>query len=247
MIKIKCKTCGKEILTYKCKVGRKKYCSKSCMNDPRRIFKKCKTCGKTFKVWRKVNLLGQGIYCSRGCMKEDKNNIKICLTCGKTFYSWKSLELKNKGRFCNRKCYAEYQKTIIGDKTNAYNSLMVKCKTCGKKFLKPKSHIWKNNYCSNKCGNIDYSKIHNGKNSHTWKGGKTKLSKTIRCRKKYDHWRYEVFTRDKFTCQDCGRVGGDLNAHHIKEFALYPELRHEASNGITLCKPCHRKKHKHKF
>lgn len=30
----------------------------------------------------------------------------------------------------------------------------------------------------------------------------------------YRQWRNDVFTRDKFTCQDCGIKGGYLEAHH---------------------------------
>jgi len=40
MIKINCKECGKEILTFPCRIGRKKYCSPTCRgkNNPE-IFK----------------------------------------------------------------------------------------------------------------------------------------------------------------------------------------------------------------
>lgn len=57
-------------------------------------------------------------------------------------------------------------------------------------------------------------------------------------------WRKSVFERDHFTCQDCGKVGGYLNAHHVKSWAKYPDLRFELTNGITLCEtPCHKKAH----
>lgn len=62
--------------------------------------------------------------------------------------------------------------------------------------------------------------------------------------KEYTEWRANVFNRDNFTCVMCGQVGGELNAHHIKEYAKYPKLRYEISNGVTLCKECHKKIHK---
>jgi len=54
-------------------------------------------------------------------------------------------------------------------------------------------------------------------------------------------WRKAVFERDKYTCQECGQVSGYLQAHHIKPFAYFKELRTELSNGITLCRKCHNK------
>ena len=45
----------------------------------------------------------------------------------------------------------------------------------------------------------------------------------------------------------CGdNKGGKLNAHHIKSFADYPELRFEVSNGITYCEDCHKTNGFHK-
>lgn len=59
-------------------------------------------------------------------------------------------------------------------------------------------------------------------------------------------WRRAVFERDDYRCQKCGARNGNghtvyLEAHHIKQFATHPELRFEISNGLTLCKPCHKK------
>lgn len=77
-----------------------------------------------------------------------------------------------------------------------------------------------------------------------YKGGITPENKTIRNSKKMAYWRSDVFERDKFTCQKCFQIGGELNAHHIKYFSEYPELRFDVNNGITLCKSCHIEIHK---
>lgn len=60
----------------------------------------------------------------------------------------------------------------------------------------------------------------------------------------YVNWRDSVFKRDDYTCQDCGQRGGELNAHHLLGFKRYPKYRYEVDNGITLCKKCHKNRHK---
>lgn len=72
-----------------------------------------------------------------------------------------------------------------------------------------------------------------------WKGGITPINEQIRHSSEYKVWRSKVFTRDNFTCV-CGLVGGKLEAHHIKSFSQFPELRFEVDNGVTLCVECHK-------
>lgn len=55
-------------------------------------------------------------------------------------------------------------------------------------------------------------------------------------------WVREVKARDEYKCQDCGATE-DLEAHHIKSWADYPDLRLDVNNGITLCHACHVKRH----
>ena len=85
------------------------------------------------------------------------------------------------------------------------------------------------------------SKRLSGSNSHFWKGGVCKENKRIRSSFDLKSWREEVFKRDNYTCQHCKKKGVELNAHHIKKFILYPRLRTDVDNGITLCVQCHRK------
>lgn len=52
----------------------------------------------------------------------------------------------------------------------------------------------------------------------------------------YADWRNQVYKRDNWKCrltssECCGRI----EAHHIFNWADYPELRYIISNGITLC------------
>ena len=82
--------------------------------------------------------------------------------------------------------------------------------------------------------------LRKGKKSNLWKGGITPSNHVIRTSMKYKQWRRNIFERDDYTCQNCKKHGGNLNADHIKPFALFPELRFDIDNGRTMCIPCHR-------
>lgn len=131
------------------------------------------------------------------------------------------------------------------------------CNTCGKPYRKQNRL-----YCSRSCrpqpvkfinsirfGGRKHTKetllkksdVQRGPLGSNWRGGVNPINKGIRSSSRYKEWRKSVFVRDNYTCQKCGRIGGELNADHIMPFAEYPELRFELSNGRTLCKnPCHR-------
>ncbi len=71
-------------------------------------------------------------------------------------------------------------------------------------------------------------------------------SKDYRRTALYQGWRKTVFERDNYTCQDCKQHGGNLEAHHIKTVVKHPDLCHVVDNGITLCKKCHKNRHRKK-
>ncbi len=103
-------------------------------------------------------------------------------------------------------------------------------------------------FCSKKC-KTDASRGLRGELAANWKGGRVAEKQLIRGRIEYLEWRLAVFCRDNWTCLDCGARSGNgkrvhLHAHHIKEFSQYPELRMVVSNGLTLCKSCHHKRHR---
>lgn len=115
------------------------------------------------------------------------------------------------------------------------------CKFCSKKcyfsFQKGKKKIIKNPV------------NRKGKNNPNWKGGLASEHTLIRRSQSYKFWRESVFQRDNWTCKHCGVRSKKgcaivIEAHHIKPFALFPELRLEITNGLTLCRSCHHKEPK---
>jgi len=57
----------------------------------------------------------------------------------------------------------------------------------------------------------------------------------------YKDFRVRVLKRDKFKCKMPGCSSKrDLQVHHISKWSGASSLRYEVSNGITLCKYCHK-------
>lgn len=57
----------------------------------------------------------------------------------------------------------------------------------------------------------------------------------------YEQFRKDVLNRDSFICQmpNCKRKK-PLHVHHIKQWSKAYAMRFDVSNGITLCKYCHK-------
>ena len=114
---------------------------------------------------------------------------------------------------------------------------------------------------------INMSICRRGKNrgalNHFWKGGMSDIKHRIRNMAFYSEWRYLIFMRDKFICQECGAKGGwnkKLKKRIIIQADHYPipfsqiirqyniktieeadncELLWNLDNGRTLCLDCH--------
>ena len=78
-----------------------------------------------------------------------------------------------------------------------------------------------------------------GKKHWNWQGGIALKDNGLRHSAKMKYLIKECFKRDSYTCQKCGKMGVQFQAHHIKSWAHYPELRFVLENLITLCISCH--------
>jgi hypothetical protein len=87
-----------------------------------------------------------------------------------------------------------------------------------------------------------YKEMFVGSKSPVWKGG-INDPRWERLSKKYKKWRFFIFKRDGFICQKCGEHPKILQAHHIFNWAKYPNKRYDIENGISLCEGCHIKFH----
>lgn len=87
---------------------------------------------------------------------------------------------------------------------------------------------------------MNMKRYDNGQSNGTYHNKRLKADN----QKEHKIWRKKVCERDNYTCVLCGYTSvGGLCAHHIKEWSLYPELRTDVSNGVTLCRSCHSKVH----
>lgn len=57
----------------------------------------------------------------------------------------------------------------------------------------------------------------------------------------YKELKKKILQRDNYVCRWCGDKPERLELHHIKRKGIYPDLKHDTSNLLMLCFPCHNK------
>lgn len=126
-----------------------------------------------------------------------------------------------------------------GENSASWKGGKLKCSVCGKQ-----SSFWRKE--DTKCANC-YHESQKGEGNHNWKPPeqcKTDESKIWRKRVEYIKWREEVFTKDSYLCQICGKNTRDLHPHHLNGFDKFIEQRFDVNNGVTLCAKHHKQFHK---
>ncbi len=195
---------------------------------------RCKQCGT--KV---VNVTKRRQFCSQKCADQHRYIPKSktgkwlkCAYCDKEVWTPK-WQLKFKHRFCSRKHAILFKQKYAFRKPCCVCEAIFFCQPCQVKYRNRQT-------CSRKCrGKLKSLQAterqsQNGFSQH-------QIDRAARYSKRAEEWRKAVFARDNYTCQKCGQQGGYLQAHHLKPFAYFAELRYEVSNGQTLCHKCHGK------
>jgi hypothetical protein len=167
--------------------------------------------------------MGQKKGCKQTVEHKSKRSLALkkgsffnCILCENVFWRKPSAIKNGENKFCSKNCFLTWQ---IGKEKG------------GEKYKK---------YCQER----------KGEKSPNWKGGITPINTKIRNSKEYASWRLAVFERDNYECKKCNsrskkRAPIYLEAHHIKSFSKYTELRFDVNNGITLCSKCHKKEGNH--
>jgi len=176
----------------------------------------CEHCGQPRKTGDR--------FCSRTCMAAAQTIEQApCEVC--------STPVAGPGRrFCSLECFS----------TSRW--ITARCAMCLEPFETYRSRPKR--FCGGACHRTHQGLRQQGKRSHLWKGGKVDEARRIRSHSGYAAWRTKVFERDNYECQACFALGHDLTAHHIVAFADDPRKRLKVSNGVTLCRGCHRDFHR---
>ena len=194
--------------------------------------KNCKQCGVLFlkKLTTPKKEWDTSVqFCSVNCRNNSGRITKVCEYCKKSFAIYKCWAHR---KFCSQQCSNKVnlppRQGIITPKI---------CLTCKKEyFRKGKFARDKSKFCSLSCAT-------KGANHWNWKNGKTPLNHLLRKSKEYNEWRKAVYRRDYWTCRMCKVKQKHPVAHHPKNFNDFPDLRYKISNGITLCRSCHKRVH----
>lgn len=232
MVKILiCQACGKSF-EYSGSNGSKKTCSHECryallstINKAKNEYVeiKCERCGNTFTT-TPYRVSKNKKFCSFKC-KYPEQTLKTCKSCNKEFYVRDS-EIDK--QYCSKVC----ADTGVERNLKLSNSMKITWQDENKKAnliqgikRRSSSEEWRQS-----------AHFQKGELHPRYKGNKRLREGASRY--EYKKWVKDVFKKDDYTCQMCGSKKY-LRAHHIKEWAKYPEFRYEISNGMTLCEDCH--------
>lgn len=215
--------------------------------------KNCLVCGDMFSKPINCSLKNwenRTKYCSTKCMNDSKKG-KPSWNNGLQYKNPKvSIALMGK-KWSNERKENRKKTLLYGENNPSWKPKRIVICTCGKELhFAPWETARK--YCSLKCRGLNKR----GVNSPVYKGDKavSKLRNRVYQWDEYQQWRNEILNRFNWTCQECGKRNG-LEVHHIKSFReiinelapkTFEDIRlckilFDPTNGLPLCRPCHRK------
>lgn len=190
----------------------------------------CEFCSSEYKTFTNWYKRAKHHTCSRKCSDELKKKLstKNCKTCGKEYY--KKYHQKN-SKFCSIECSAK----AVEKRVN------IECQSCNKIYKVVESRQPTSKFCSKKCLTVYTGKLASkriGELHHAYKGFKDEKRTN---KSKLKTWSKLIARRD-VVCQKC-KSSENLQAHHIKPYNTFIDLRFDLNNGILLCRSCHAKEH----
>lgn len=115
----------------------------------------------------------------------------------------------------------------------------VRCELCGKEYEVNGRTIGKG---EGMCSSCNFSGNRNPSWDDTISDEERCMRREWEC-KDYNKWIQDVFSRENYTCEKCGKRGSKLHAHHKDGYKWCKNRRTDLSNGACLCSDCHRKFH----
>ena len=123
----------------------------------------------------------------------------------------------------------------------------IQCDNCNDilnvKWSDYNNHNHNGKYYCNKCANKIFL---SGENHPRWNPNLSQEErKQGRNYPEYIEFIKKVLKRDNYTCQCCGdnNTKHDIEVHHLDGYDWCKDKRTDESNGITLCKNCHKNFH----
>lgn len=237
-VEVCCNGCGKKYLKEKSKI---KSWSGLCLTCSSKVALKAIgiRIGKDHPLWvEPIKCIDCGIEIKdktrrstqKRCIKcyHKARNASYCKICNKKL-------LHSNSKYC-QKCFPE---TMRGEKSSSWVGGLPNCKLCGNKLSVYKNAKDFNTGICRKCMTAENHPRWNPLLNNSDRG----LTRTRQ--PNYRKWRNAVFERDNFICVKCGDdKGGNLQAHHIDNYATNLEGRFSINNGITFCVKCHQEFHK---
>lgn len=126
-----CERCGQPFGVRPSRVGRTRYCSRACRNDPWETVS-CAGCGADFRR----RTASEQRYCSRRCHYTQKQVWRACEVCGKQYRR----EIAGGERCCSRSCSDALRRRPVE----------LRCECCGVAFAVPRCES-ERRFCSRDC------------------------------------------------------------------------------------------------